>query len=338
MPLLVFVLCVLTMPVQVNSQVKPVPTNPDEILREATAVNGLESSSASPWYIAVSYDVFDEDGDNVRSGTFEEFYVGPREYRQIYKSATFNQIDIATETGLYRSGDQRWPDAVEYEVRSKVLRPLYQVSGGGSEVRLEKTEAKFGNVDLPCVALRSTNKNHIALADPTFCFQPSTLMVRYVQAGVSQRTIYNDYVRLRDRYIARDINVARYDGKPLLKIRVDDVGELAEVDYSLFSPDQDSVGPIGGRIVLPSSVYMDEYRVADSMPVFPRGVVGKVNVKFVVGKDGRVIEASASDGPERLQKAVLEAVRKYRFRPYLVLDQPVEVETGTSFSYYERSR
>ena len=338
MSLLSFLLCLLTLPNQVNSQQKPIPANPDEILPQAVTLNGLESSSSSPWHVAVSYDVFDQDGDNVRSGTFEEFYVSPKKYKQIFKGDTFNQIDIATEAGLYRSGDQRWPDAPDYSVRSKVLRPLYQARIGDSRVRPEKTELKFGDRALPCVLLRSTNENHIALGAPSFCFEPSALMLRYVQADLSERTIYNNFVRLQDRYVGRDIDVVRDDGKPVLKIHVDDVEEITNVDDGIFSPPPDSVGPIGGRIVLPSSVYIDEYQIADSMPVYPRGAVGKVNVKFVVGKDGRVIEASASDGPEKLQRAVLEAVRKYRFRPFLVLDQPVEVEVGTSFSYFERHR
>jgi protein TonB len=59
-------------------------------------------------------------------------------------------------------------------------------------------------------------------------------------------------------------------------------------------------------------------------------------VKYVVGKDGHVIEATATDGPEELRKAVLEAVRKYRFRPYLLLDQPVEVESSIEFSAHTR--
>ncbi|MGC2743752.1 MAG: energy transducer TonB, partial [Candidatus Angelobacter sp.] len=71
-------------------------------------------------------------------------------------------------------------------------------------------------------------------------------------------------------------------------------------------------------------------------PAYPLGVSGLVHVKYVVGKDGSVIEATANDGPEDLRKAVLEAVRKYRFRPYLLLDQPVEVESTITFTASSR--
>lgn len=76
---------------------------------------------------------------------------------------------------------------------------------------------------------------------------------------------------------------------------------------------------------------MNQYLISKVMPTYPRGVSGKVKVKFVVGKDGRVIEADASDGPDELRKPVEDAIRKWQFRPYLLLGQPVEVETNMVF-------
>src|SRR5260370_29637708 len=34
------------------------------------ALNGLQSTDMRPWHIVVSYDQFDEDGDNVHSGVY----------------------------------------------------------------------------------------------------------------------------------------------------------------------------------------------------------------------------------------------------------------------------
>jgi len=54
----------------------------------------------------------------------------------------------------------------------------------------------------------------------------------------------------------------------------------------------------------------------------------------VVGKDGRVIQADAEDGPAEVRGPAVEAVRKYRFRPFLVLDEPVEVEGEMFFELH----
>ena len=52
-----------------------------------------------------------------------------------------------------------------------------------------------------------------------------------------------------------------------------------------------------------------------------------VTVEIVIGKDGRVISAHAATGPSNAYKAAENTVRKWTFQPYLVLDEPVEVES-----------
>jgi outer membrane biosynthesis protein TonB len=61
-------------------------------------------------------------------------------------------------------------------------------------------------------------------------------------------------------------------------------------------------------------------------------VHGKVTVKFTVNKEGRVVRAQATDGPEDLRKPVEENVMKWQFRPFLILDRPVEVESTTFYN------
>ncbi len=51
-----------------------------------------------------------------------------------------------------------------------------------------------------------------------------------------------------------------------------------------------------------------------------------VTIEIVVGKDGHVVSTHAVSGPPEGYKACEDAVRKWVFKPYLVLDKPVEVE------------
>jgi hypothetical protein len=51
-----------------------------------------------------------------------------------------------------------------------------------------------------------------------------------------------------------------------------------------------------------------------------------VKVDIVVGKNGHVISAHAYSGPAEGYKACENAVRKWIFKPYVVLDKAVEVD------------
>ena len=77
-----------------------------------------------PWHIVIKYDQFDQDGDNVHSGVYEKYWVGTKKYKRIYKSDNLNQLDYATDRGLYRLGDQQWPDRAQQQVQAEVIDPF----------------------------------------------------------------------------------------------------------------------------------------------------------------------------------------------------------------------
>ena len=140
-------------------------------LSEEAAVNGLQSTDLQPWHIIVTYDQFDEDGDNVHSGLYEEYWAGAKKYRKIYKSDNLNQTDFATEKGLYRLGDQQWPDRAQLQVRSDVVDPFsYAATLVGFHGR--NVERIFSGYKLQCVLIERDSQ----ISNPThYCFEPDGL-------------------------------------------------------------------------------------------------------------------------------------------------------------------
>lgn len=67
------------------------------------------------------------------------------------------------------------------------------------------------------------------------------------------------------------------------------------------------------------------------MPAYPplalqNNVQGSVVLRALIGKDGTVQNVRLVSGPPILASAVLDAVRKWRYRPYLQNGEPLEVE------------
>jgi outer membrane biosynthesis protein TonB len=56
-------------------------------------------------------------------------------------------------------------------------------------------------------------------------------------------------------------------------------------------------------------------------------VSGTVVVVIEIGKNGDVLFSKVISGPALLRKPVLDAVRKYKYKPYLLNGKAVEVET-----------
>ncbi len=106
------------------------------------------------------------------------------------------------------------------------------------------------------------------------------------------------------------------------------------------SPDS-STGPFGRVKVAPA--VMERQRISGAPPVYPGGladlfhVEGDVVVALDISPTGAVREAHVISGHKALRGAALNAVRRWRYDPYLVDGRPVEVATTVTIPFRRRS-
>lgn len=73
-------------------------------------------------------------------------------------------------------------------------------------------------------------------------------------------------------------------------------------------------------------------------PVYPRiaaisGIQGQVKLHAIIGRDGRIQSLNAISGQPLLMRAALEAVEQWRYRPYVLNGEAVEVETFITINF-----
>jgi hypothetical protein len=288
-------------------------------LSKEAALNGLQSTDLQPWHIVVNYDQFDEDGDNVHSGVYEEYWAGAKKYKRIYKSDNLNQTDYATEKGLYRLGDQQWPDRAQLQVRSEIVDPF---SYAATLVGFHGTDVEriFSDYKLWCVLLEKDSE----ISNPTqYCFEPDGSVLRYSKGFGWFQTVYNQIAPFQGRSLAQEVEVTDA-GKPYLKLRVQTIELISHVDDADFVPPPSALGPLGNRVsgVHPVVVKM----IPPQWPASLRSQHFTVTTEVVIGKDGHVVSAHGISGPAEGYKECEDSVRKWTFKPYLILGEPVEVE------------
>jgi hypothetical protein len=292
-------------------------------LSKEAALNGLQSTDLQPWHIVVTYDQFDEDGDNVHSGVYEEYWAGEKKYKRIYKSDNLNQTDYATGKGLYRLGDQQWPDRAQLQVRSEIVDPF---SYAATLVGFHGTDVEhtFSGYQLQCVLLEKDSE----ISNPTqYCFEPDGSVLRYSKGFGWFQTVYNQIVTFQRRSLAQEVEVTD-GGKPYLKLRVQTIELIPRADDANFVPPPTATGPLGNRVsgVHPVPVKM----IPPQWPASLRSQHFTVTTEVVIGKDGHVVSAHGISGPAEGYKGCEDSVRKWVFRPYLILGEPVEVEAKIS--------
>ncbi|HTM36549.1 MAG TPA: TonB family protein [Terriglobales bacterium] len=76
-------------------------------------------------------------------------------------------------------------------------------------------------------------------------------------------------------------------------------------------------------------------RVEPRYPDIARAIrlEGAVLIKAVISTEGNIEQAQVISGSPLLSKAALDAIRQWRYRPYLLNDKPVEVETEITVNF-----
>jgi periplasmic protein TonB len=88
---------------------------------------------------------------------------------------------------------------------------------------------------------------------------------------------------------------------------------------------------IPGKVTVSSRVIAGNL-VVKTMPQYPAipkaaGIHGTVVLQATISRTGSIENLRVISGPPMLQQAAIDAVRTWRYRPYLLNGEPVEVET-----------
>lgn len=97
------------------------------------------------------------------------------------------------------------------------------------------------------------------------------------------------------------------------------------------APAQQPAGPVA----VGSLASKARQRIAPSYPALARSarVSGSVTVFLVVNEKGEVESVMRADGPAQLQKAAIDAARRWKFHPTVIDGQPVSVTGWLNFNF-----
>jgi periplasmic protein TonB len=99
------------------------------------------------------------------------------------------------------------------------------------------------------------------------------------------------------------------------------------------------VKPGQGRISVPSEAQL----INRVEPVYPKiavaaGVQGQVKLHAIIARDGRVVGLNVISGHPLLVRAAEDAVSQWRYRPYYLNGEAVEVETFITVNFKREGR
>lgn len=325
------------------SSLAPDSMDPEKLLTFATAHNGAGEVPGDGWHIKATFDVQTAKvGTQFVTGTYEETWYAPQNYRRTYTYKGITHTDFATPDGLYRQGDQSWPTPEEEQVRALLVTPLSSSLATGTTLRVKK--ANFGKIDLPCLyelhalpaGLKKKDEEEFIDHSPHMCFEPNAPILRLL-AGVEGPDVIemSKITNLHGHLVAQEIVVGSGDSTRL-KVHVLEATVLPSPDGPM-QPPADAT-----KLASPVTVAWEtiqENRLPDpAEPQYPAGAVqekldGDVNVALVIAPNGSVTSAKVVDGLPMLRDAAVAFVRASKFKPFLLSGTPVEVHTTARITF-----
>jgi protein TonB len=87
-----------------------------------------------------------------------------------------------------------------------------------------------------------------------------------------------------------------------------------------------------------SSGVVSGLKISGANPTYPpiakaAHVSGAVVLHAIISKTGTIEHLTAISGPEMLKGAALDAVRTWRYKPYILNNEPTEVETTITVNF-----
>jgi len=320
-----YLCCILFSLVAAQAQQQAVaPSDPKALMLAASKLNNLATDDAKPWHIKATFQLLDEQGTVIDEGTYEEFWASPTKFKRILTGKTSLLTDYGSEKGMLRGeshGDV--PDLV-FNVRRDFTNPLPDEQNIERSTYLSKPVTTSG-LQLTCVSSTSP-------FSPTDCIDNAEPLVRISAYPTdSIQILRNRILRFDGRAIPGDLKEVR-GSKVVLTAHVDTLEALNVTDEALFSPPPDATREARNLRIMISGGVAQGMIASNPPPTYPADakaarVTGTVVMAALISKDGRVENLQVTQGPPMLRQAAMDAVRTWRYKPYLLNGEPVQVQT-----------
>jgi hypothetical protein len=311
-----------------------------KLLESGVKANGLAGSDLAPWHLKIDLHYLGGESPKPLTGAVEQWTVAPDQWRRTFTGPpgmNFSEWSVSRlEKFQSKQGHDSF-DAIGANARfaRAVIDPLALAANIHPEYPMEVKRGNFGGVTLSCISV--VNPQRYAAGDdagalfPTYCFDQDSHL-RITLSG--NRTVQFDDIQVfQGRAIAHDVKI-RQDGKLDTELNVSLLEPLADADADRVKPDKNAVvQPFAIEPGLPRPEAISQ--VAAAIPIQTSGLPfrGTFNVPVLIRKDGTVKVLPGADiDPQDLKDAIQSAVARWKYKPYLVDGQPIDVQFTVTYA------
>ncbi|HKF49266.1 MAG TPA: energy transducer TonB [Terracidiphilus sp.] len=316
------------------------PKDPLAVLRAAAPLYDFSNSAMKPWHLKASYQLYDEKGNPASQGTYEYWWASPSVDRSSWARADATHTDWHTSDGKHAYLSTGTPiEFFEYKLQAALISPMPKEQDyDPNSYRLDRELKSAGGSKLSCImvvpkmpANRQVQTVPLGLF-PTYCFDSATPALRISYSFGTISTEFNHIVRFPNGpYLAREIFM--FEGKrKILTAEVNSITTINGSDPALVASPNAVTTKFGNAVPVSAGVSAGNL-VKKEVPVYPEDakaarLSGRVVLRAIIGMDGAVHDLHVVSTPwPSLAASSLWAVSHWRYKPYMLNGEPVDVDT-----------
>jgi TonB family protein len=325
--------------------------DPQVLLSYAASINGLEvadddavtgAPKLTPWYLKAAYETFDDAGNALGSGVFEEWHVSSDQWNRRYAGTRFTQTEYKTAAGHFYqtdAGGAPWPDSL---IEQELVHPM-PAKRDTEETVPGLHDRAFGKLKLNCIMfsqqdVRPGHSTQWPLGlFPTYCFEKDTARLRFGLFDGSIGATFNKMAIFEGRYIAKEVELTD-DARTLLRIHIQTLRSMPASEAAAMMPPATAKSADLKNVSVASGI-MTGNKLRGAEVRYPQEakqnhIEGKVVLKAMIGTDGRIHQLRVVSSPDpTLSISSLAAVERWVYKPYTLNGAPVNVETTINVVY-----
>ena len=297
--------------------------------------NALAGADLKPWHMKVTFEVIQPGGKKPVSGAMEEWHLSRDQWARTFKSSEQRLTGSEWSVSETKQLESK-PSKVGFDHRLLVLRvarpvidPLYQTANIQPDYEMDVKRVNTAGAVLNCVSVVDSQR-YADQANPDWLFPAMCFDTDYhlrLTRTPDTTVQFEDLQPFAGRTVARAVKVM-LNGALIAEMKVTLLESLAAASVEMVKPAKDAIRePYTIEPGHPKPVSV--YEVGASVPLRPDGFPfrGSFPIPIIIHKDGTVKARNedTSSWTQPLKDALVSAIDKWKYKPYLVDGQPVEV-------------
>jgi hypothetical protein len=318
--------------------------DPHAILDRGANATGLTGADVPAWHLKATYAFYDVTKDKqIGSGTFEEWYSGPWTWHRTYtEGKKMYASEWSTGHGKqFKDKDGKLDlNSLNQKVAFPLVDPVFQASNFKPTVDMTLQAGTFSGLVLNCVL--AANPTAAAggidpdVLFPRLCFDVKDNTLKFVTTSTVM-TVYTDFKPMGPRLVANKVEVRPYN-KLGTALNITLLEPLSAADQAQLTPPASAVSiPYAHQ---PGDAPLVPVKVSEcAYPMDARNNQehGVVIIPVVIRKDGSVKHTGGTIGPYHLQQAGEECVEGYKFEPFKLDGEPVDVSDTILYDFENKA-